>query len=79
MNKKNNVCGVLVAVDPINFDGLLKDLSDINGCEIIETKDNNKIALTVEDTEDKSAYDLMDDIKNLSSVLSISLINHFFE
>lgn len=79
MNKKDNVCGVLVAVDPDNFNDLLNVLSEINGCEVIESKDNNTIALVVEDTPENSAYDVMEYIKNIPFVLSISLINHFFE
>lgn len=79
MNKKNNVCGVLVTVDPNNFNDLLNVLSEINGCEVIESKGNNTIALVVEDTQENSAYDVMEHIKNIPFVLSISLINHFFE
>lgn len=79
MNKKNNVCGVLVTVDPNNFNDLLNILSEKDGCEVIESKDNNTIALVVEDTSANSAYDVMEHIKNIPSVLSISLINHFFE
>lgn len=78
-NKKNNVCGVLVAVNPKDFEVFSQYLLEVNGCEIIESKDNNKIALVIEDYEEQSAYDIMEQIKNHTSVLSITLINHFFE
>ncbi len=78
-NKKINVCGVLVAVNPENFNELSNYLSEMEGCEIIESKDNTKLALVIEDTDEKSAYDIMEQVKNHTAVLSISLINHFFE
>ncbi len=79
INKKINICGVLVAVNPTNFNQLSDYLMNIEGCEIIESKDNTKLALVIEDTDKQSAYDIMEQIKNHSFVLSITLINHFFE
>ena len=77
--QKYNVCGVLVNVNTENFQSLLADLIAIEGCEVIEHDDQNKIALVIEDQVDKSAYDIMEEIKNHQHVLAITLINHFFE
>ncbi|GAA5103916.1 chaperone NapD [Wohlfahrtiimonas larvae] len=78
-SKKYNVCGVLVSVNVENFQSLLKDLSEIKGCEVLEHDNNNKIALLIEDQLDKTAYDIMESIKEHPHVLSITLVNHFFE
>lgn len=77
--QKYNVCGVLVNVNTENFQSLLADLTAIEGCEIIDHDHQNKIALVIEDQVDKSAYDIMEQIKNHQYVLAITLINHFFE
>lgn len=78
-NQKYNVCGVLVNVNTENFQSLLADLTVIEGCEIIDHDNQNKIALVIEDQVDKSAYDIMEQIKSHQHVLAITLINHFFE
>ncbi len=77
--QKYNVCGVLVNVNTENFQSLLEDLQAIEGCEVVDHDKQNKIALVIEDQADKSAYDIMEQIKNHQHVLSITLINHFFE
>lgn len=77
--QKYNVCGVLVNVNTENFQSLLADLIATEGCEVIEHDHQNKIALVIEDQVDKSAYDIMEQIKNHQHVLAITLINHFFE
>jgi nitrate reductase NapAB chaperone NapD len=77
--QKYNVCGVLVNVNTENFQSLLKDLQAIGGCEVVDYDKQNKIALVIEDQADKSAYDIMEQIKNHQHVLAITLINHFFE
>lgn len=78
-NKKYNVCGVLVSVNSDDFSELLNTLSVIKGCDVIEHDGKNKIALVIEDQHDQSAYDIMESIKDDPKVLSITLINHFFE
>ncbi|WP_077929011.1 chaperone NapD [Wohlfahrtiimonas populi] len=77
--QKYNVCGVLVNVNTENFQSLLADLIAIEGCDVMDHDHQNKIALVIEDQVDKSAYDIMEEIKNHQHVLAITLINHFFE
>lgn len=76
---KYNVCGVLVSVNNENFTSLLAHLSQLSGCEVMEHDNKNKIALVIEDQAGQSAYDIMESIKNHPHVLSITLVNHFFE
>lgn len=78
-HQKYNVCGVLVSVNAENFSSLLEHLTNLSGCEVMEHDSKNKIALVIEDQLEQSAYDIMDSIKNHPHVLSITLVNHFFE
>lgn len=77
-SKKYNVCGILISVNPEDKDELLSFLSAIDSCEVLENTDV-QIAATVEDSAEKTAYDTMEIIKEHPSVLSITLVNHFFE
>lgn len=78
-HQRYNVCGVLVSVNTENFASLLEYLANVQGCEVMEHDDKNKIALVIEDQENQSAYDIMESIKDHPYVLSITLVNHFFE
>ena len=79
MSKKYNVCGVLVHVNEEKFSGLMEYLNQLPGCEVVEHDHKNKIALVIEDQENEDAYAIMETVKAHPSVLSISLINHFFD
>ena len=77
-SKKYNVCGILISVHAKDQCELLKFLSSIESCEVLETT-AVQVAAIVEDSSERSAYATMECIKEHPSVLSMTLVNHYFE
>ncbi len=75
---KYNVCGVLISTQQDRMNDLLFVLRGIEACEIHERNDY-QVAATIEDHLDESAYDIIEKIKEHDMILSITLVNHFFE
>lgn len=76
--QKHNVCGILVSFNAIDKTELFTFLPTIETCEITDHTDV-QLAATLEDSDIRSAYDAMELIKEHPKVLSITLVNHFFE
>lgn len=77
--KRYNVCGAVVVVRKEHLEEILRYLKGLAGCEIVEHDDIGRVAITVEDQETETAYDLMDRIKLYPIVESITLVSHYFE
>ncbi len=75
-----NICGVLVHANPSRVDEVVASLRVLEGVEVhMQTDDDGRIVVTVEDTPHSLALDSITAIHKLDGVVSASLVYHNFE
>lgn len=74
-----NICGVLVHVNPRNFEAVEAALMEIPGVEIHQRADEARLIATVEDTPETSAADGLAAINGVSGVIAAALVYHYGE
>lgn len=73
-----NICGCLVHVMPNKTDDVLLAIESMDGCET-HAHEDGRLVVTTEDTDDKSASDLIMDLHQIPGILTVTLSYHHFE
>ena len=73
-----NICGCLVHIMPDKARDVLQAIAGMDGCET-HAQEDGRLVVTVEDTEDKSASDLIMDLHQIPGILTVTLSYHHFE
>lgn len=73
-----NICGCLISTLPDLAPSVALAIAAIEGCEVHATE-GGRIVVTVEDTADKLASDLIMDLHQIPGVLTVTLSYHHFE
>ena len=74
-----NVCGVLVMCRPEHLEGVHDALAEVAGVEIHLADSDGRFVVTVEDTEEAWASDIIEHLGTLPGVLSAPLVYHHSE
>lgn len=77
--KPFNVCGLLAHVAQGKMDSVLKALDELNGVEVHAETEDGRLVVTVEDTEELLAADMITKIDRIDGVINSSLVYHQFE
>ena len=73
-----NICGCLVHVMPERAQEVSAVIEAMDGCEVHAEQDG-RFVVTVEDTDDKRASDLIMDMHQIPGILTVTLSYHHFE
>lgn len=76
---QHNVCGVLVHIDPDKSDTTRTLLEQIPGLEIHNRSEDNRLVVTIEDTETSKAINGLSTIHTTPGVIAAALVYHHFE
>jgi nitrate reductase NapD len=74
-----NICGVLVHALPARVSNVVDALVAMDGVEVHQTADRGRIVLTIEDTADSTAIDMIREINRLDGIVATSLVYHHFD
>ena len=74
-----NICGCLVHAMPDKVAGVAAAAAAMNGVDVHAQEDDGRIVVTVEDTDDKLASDLIMEMHQIPGVLTVTLTYHHFE
>ena len=73
-----NICGCLVHAMPEQTQAVIAAIEATEGCET-HAHEAGRIVVTVEDTEDKRASDLIMEMHQIPGVITVTLTYHHFE
>lgn len=74
-----NICGVLVHAEPGRPGLVAKQLDLLDGVEVHQSSDDGRIVITVEDTEQAAALDMLRAVACLDGVIATALVYHHFD
>lgn len=74
-----NICGVLVHVVPERKARVTAELSAMPGLEVHDMAEGGRLIVTVEDTRDTLALDMLTAIHRTSGVVAAALVYHHFD
>ena len=74
-----NICGVLIHAKPERLAEVKAALATLDGVELHQESPDGRLILTVEDTEDEWAGQIITRFPTIGGVLSASLIYHHCE
>lgn len=74
-----NICGVLVHAHPDHGKEVARAIREIAGAELHHTTPDGRMVVTVEDSGETSAGDMVLALHRLRGVLSAALVYHHFE
>ena len=79
MRVETNVCGLVVHLAPGREDGIYDAISALSGVDIHAEVGDNRLIVTVLDTDDSMAIEQITAINRLPGVVSTSLAYHLIE
>ena len=74
-----NICGILVHCAPGTMSSVAGDLAALDGVEVHMTTADDRIVVTVEDTETTQAADQILAVHRLDGVIAAALTFHHFD
>jgi len=74
-----NICGVLLQAVPQRLPEISARLGQIDGVEVCQTEANGTLIVTIEDTPDEWAGQIITKLPEIDGVLSTLLIYHHCE
>ncbi|TKD21393.1 nitrate reductase [Rhodobacter capsulatus] len=74
----HNICGCLIRTAPAHGPAARAGIAATPGCEI-HAEDRGRLVITVEDTPDRRAADIIMDLHQIKGVLGVTLTYHHFE
>jgi len=74
-----NICGVLVHATPGRQATVAEALSGLPGVDVHQITADNRLIVTVEEADDKTAGDTILTMHRIPGVLSAALVYHHFE
>ena len=74
-----NICGVLVHAHPDCGEQVAQAIGAVDGAELHHRTPDGRMIVTVEDTGEESAGDVVLALHRLPGVLSAALVYHHFE
>jgi len=77
--KPFNVCGLLAHVADGQMDSVRDALSELSGVEVHAETEDGRLVITIEDTEDCLAADMITKVDRVPGVMNSSLVYHQFE
>lgn len=75
----DHICGLLVQARPDRLDKAVAGLSALPGVEIHHRGDDGRMVVTVEDTAEATAGDVMHKFYGVEGVVSASLVYHYHD
>ena len=73
-----NICGCLVHVMPDLAEQTIAMIEGMDGCEV-HAHEEGRLVVTVEDTDEKKASDIIMDLHQIPEILTVTLSYHHFE
>lgn len=73
-----NICGVLVHANPSKASAVADAMAKLPGVEVHSHAQGGRIVITVEDTAETTAFDMMTEINRLDGIVAASLVYHHF-
>lgn len=77
--KPFNVCGLLVHASIDRIEHVKKALHELAGVEVHAVTDDGRLVVTIEDSEEMLAAEMITKVDRLDGVLNSSLVYHQFE
>jgi len=77
--KPFNVCGLLAHVAAGQMDAVRTQLNELPGVEIHAETEDGRLVITIEDTEENLAADMITQVDRVKGVMNSSLVYHQFE
>ncbi len=74
-----HICGVLVQVRPERLEVAMTGLAGLPGVEVHQHTDDGRLVVTVEDTPEATAGDVMHRFYDVDGVISASLVYHYHD
>ena len=74
-----NICGVLVHAQPGRAAEIADALNALPNAEVHQITDDNRLIVTVEEADDRTAGDTVLAMHRIQGVLSAALVYHHFE
>ncbi|WP_158240579.1 chaperone NapD [Telmatospirillum siberiense] len=74
-----NLCGVLVLADPDRAQGVGAALAAMPGIEVHRIEDDGRLIVTIEDTDEEWAGQILTRLPTVEGVLATSLVYHHCE
>lgn len=79
LEKPFNVCGMIVHVAEGQMENVLASLDEKDGVEVHTETEDGRLIVTIEDTEECLAADMITQVDRVKGVLNSSLVYHQFE
>ncbi len=73
-----NICGCLVHTVPARMDDVIDAINSTDGAEV-HAHEDGRIVVTVEDTGDRLASEIIMDLHQIPGVITVTLTCHHFE
>jgi nitrate reductase NapD len=77
--KPFNVCGLLAHVAEGRMDSVRSALNELDGVEVHAETEDGRLVVTIEDTEDCLAAEMITKVDRTPGVMNSSLVYHQFE
>ncbi len=74
----HNICGCLIQTAPRQTDAAQSAIAATQGCDV-HAQDRGRIVVTIEDTPDRRAADIIMDLHQIPGVLGVTLTYHHFD
>ena len=76
---EGHICGVLIQARPERLDVVRAGLTALPGVEIHHATDDGRLVVTVEDSEETTAGDILHRFHDVAGVVSASLVYHYHD
>lgn len=77
--KPFNICGVLVHARPEHSGSVGRALEAYRGVEVHQRTDDGRLVVSIEDTEDRFAGEMLAEVHKIDGVLNASLVYHHMD
>lgn len=74
-----HICGLLVQIRPDRLEDARSGLMALPGVEIHHATDDGRLVVTVEDSEEATAGDIMHRLHDVKGVVAASLVYHYHD
>lgn len=74
----HNICGCLIQTAPALAPAARDAIAATAGCEV-HAEDRGRLVVTIEDTAERRAADIIMDLHQIKGVLGVTLTYHHFE
>ncbi len=74
-----NICGVLVHARPEHSASVSRALEAYPGVEVHQRTDDGRLVVSIEDTQDRFAGEMLAEVHKIDGVLSASLVYHYMD